>query len=231
MSKKQDEIKVMSAEQAEKETADLPDPGYERSEELKRRVDELEAALAALQAQKEVYSVNPSVLREDREILGKMNLLEVTNAQPGRTYKWVYYGLNGQMVMKMKYFGWRVVGSDDPECPEMREADNTRRIGDTLLMWIPVERYEELEERSERVRLAQQKGVEAALKELGDRYRDKGIKVVDPEQLAYGKPDSDQTVMDRLKKRAAAKAQSGRVNQMLKSGTVPGMPAPGEGGR
>lgn len=233
MTKKQKQteegVKVVSAEEAEREQPDLPPPGYEQYEELRRRIDELEAANEALSAQKEIYKLDPSVFREDREILNKVDLLDVTNPQPGRVYKWVYYGHNGQMVMKMKYLGWRVVQSDDPECPELKEADNTRRIGDTLLMWVPAEKHAEIEERSERLRMQQQLGVEAALRELGEKHRKNGLIVHTNLEEMPGRKEGE-SMLETLKQKAARKANMSRVNDMLHQGNVPGMPSP-KGGR
>jgi hypothetical protein len=218
-------VPVLTAEQAEQVTANLPPAGHNREEELKKRIDDLEQQLESLQNQEQTHRLDPRVFQEDREILKHMNELEVTDKQPGRVYKWVYYGLNGQMVMKMKYFGWRVIQSGDPECPEMKESDGTRRIGDTLLMWTTEEKYDEIEKRSERLRLEQQLGVEAALRELGERHRKDGLIVrTNLEDIPSRK--AGHTMMDTIKERAARTQNVSKVTDMLKEGSVPGMPSP-----
>jgi hypothetical protein len=226
-----EEPPIIKAEDADTIDPNLPPAGYERDEELKKRIDYLEAMIERLVADRDIHTIDPAAMKVDREIryeldkLTKHNELAVSDAQPGRVYKWIYYGLNGRMITKMKYFGYEVVSGDDLECRHLREVDGTRRLGDTLLMWIPEERFAILERANDERRIKQQQGIEARLRELGEKYRDKGLIVrTNLEDMHLGK--GEKTVMDVVKQKAASRAGMRKVDRMLREGSVPGMPSP-----
>ncbi len=153
---------------------DLPPAGYKRDEELSKRQEKLDERLDTAEDETGVHQIDPKAFEEDREILYKSidkEMIKVTNKQDGYMYAWTYYGQNGQMVIAKRALGWRVVTGTDPECSEHKEADGTRRIGDTLLMRIPIERWHRLEEDAQRRRNLQYEGIGARLRELADRGR------------------------------------------------------------
>jgi hypothetical protein len=123
----------------------LPPVGHKRDEELKRRADNLQEKIETKMP--EAYSLDPSKLKEDREILQWMvgpSLHEVSNKQPNRVYCWEYAGANGTAITAKRFYGWQAVQGDDPECIELKHVDTTRRLGDTMLLWMPVERHQKL---------------------------------------------------------------------------------------
>jgi hypothetical protein len=211
-----------------KQAGDLPPPGFARDEELARRKDALEERIED-PSTPEIYPVDPGILEEDREILHKsfdQQMLEISNKQPGYMYCWTYYGLNGHMVYAKKSLGWRVVTASDPECSEHKEADGTRRIGDVLLMRIPIERFNQIEEEQAKRRQAQELGVHSRLSELADKARSHGIKIHQDLSTVKVGPD---TLMDVVEKRSGAKeAALKTIDKKLRDGSVPGMPSPND---
>jgi hypothetical protein len=203
-------------------TPDLPPPGYQRDEALARRSDDL--AERAETEGPEVYGIDPNKVAPDREILYKsidQQMVEVSNKQPGWMYAWIYYGLNGQMIWAKKALGWQVVTGSDKECSEYKEADGTRRIGDTLLMKIPKERWLELEERAAKRRDEQYLGIKARLQELSEKS---GIKVhEDISKVDIG----GRNLADVMERKAhAQELATQHIDKKLREGDIPGMPSP-----
>lgn len=228
-----DEIKIINADEAENIQPDLPDAGHARDEELAKRADDLQWAAEKAEAEQEVYSFDPSKLKKDFDILQHLDELYVENAVPGYKYMWCYEGQRGREIVKKTRLGWQVVQSDMPECPTLKDARGYRLIGDVILMRIPIDKFEELEAAQEYRRLLQQKGVEGALREMGEKYRDKGFIVhEDARNVSVGR--SGKTAMDVMEQKArqtgARQTAMKGVDNMLRSGTVPGIPSP-RGGR
>ena len=201
--------------------ADLPDAGYRRTEELARRADEL---AERAETGPEVYGIDPTKIAPDREILHRsidQQMIHVSHRDPEYQYAWVYYGLNGQMIWAKRALGWRVVTGPDKECEEYKEADGTRRIGDTLLMKIPKERYLELEEMGQKRRDEQYLGIKARLHELSEKS---GIKVYDDLSDVTIGGRSLESVMER--KAAAQDVALKHIDKKLRDGDVPGIPSP-----
>jgi hypothetical protein len=193
---------------------------HEKDEILAERKDKLEQAAEELSNEKEHYKIDPNKIKEDREILHDLQMGhgEVTKAQPGYCYLWVYYGQQGQQVWAAKALGT----GNDPEARELKEADGTRRLGDVLLMRITKERYEELKRAEEIRRRMQQEGVTSRILELGEKAKGYGIKVItDPDAREMPRGGN---LMESMKKRAASHGASKMRTKMLKEGKVPGMP-------
>jgi hypothetical protein len=201
--------------------ADLPAPGYKRDDVLARRKDELEQRA---EEGPEVYGIDPAKIEPDREILYRsidQQMIHVSNRDPNYKYAWVYYGQNGQMIWAKRALGWMPVTGPDPECEEYKEADGTRRIGDTMLMKIPKERYLELEEMNEKRRNEQYLGIKARLHELSEKS---GIKVYDDlSEVTIGGRDLE-SVMER--KAAQREVAMQHIDKKLRDGDVPGIPSP-----
>lgn len=224
-------IRIINTEDATSVDPDLEAPGWKRDEQLAEREDKLAQAAEELAEEREVEAIDPSKLEPDWDILQHINELQVDDKVPGFRYMWVYEGLNGQMIVKKSRLGWMVVQSNDPECPSLKDARGYRKIGDTILMRISEEKFARLAQAEEYRRLMQQKGIKGALREMGEKYRDKGFIVHDDaSSVQLGRQGS--SVMDVMSKRAhqhgAAQTAMKGVDGMLRKGTVPGLP---KGGR
>jgi hypothetical protein len=193
----------------------LPPAGDAQRDEIKRRLDSLEERARAQFP--EVESINPDKIRPDNEILGPIaempNMLGVTNQQPGRKYKWVYTGQNGYFVTQARLQGWVPVQGNDPEAEARTWTDTTRKLGDTVLMWIPEERYRQLAQQDFQKRMLQQKSITAELEERG---REMGVRV--------SKGFRDQAMLERLQEQAwARQVAEAKFKKMLEQGRIPGM--------
>lgn len=200
------------AEEKKAEKTNLPPAGEARREELKQRSDALEE-----QGEREfagVEKINPHALEIDNEIAGHYNELQVSRAQEGWRYRWMYAGGNGQSVMRAKVDGWKIVQGEDPEARELIAVDTTRKLGDVVLMKIPEEKWERLQARDVRMRAVQQGSVTQEIVEMGKKYEGR-IQV---------RANLNPREMQRLAmKSAAAKIAGNKFDQMLRRGTVPGM--------
>ncbi len=199
----------------------LPPAGDRQRDVLKERTDRLaERAETAPQVE---GGVNPKAFEIDREIaqyLHPVNLLEVSNKVPGMRYKWVHTGQHSYFVTWATAQGWEIVSGDMPEAAERRDVTGARRIGDTILLRIPEERALRLDRAEYVQREMQQKGIGGRLAELGERYRSQGLIV-----------HTDlSTINPRIAQAMQARAVAGqRFDQMLHTGTVPGLRPPGGG--
>lgn len=170
----------------------LPPPGYFRQEELKRRLEQLERVAEKLTSQGNIYKVDPSKLKEEPEILKHFDFVSqtftVTNPRPGYAYFWERNHPTAIALRQQqgRYFlgnahlpTWEVVtscgcagdkhGSDcsAPEAQELKQADGTRRIGDVILMRIPLEAYELIHKRMGVMqKIADERNAREALSEL-----------------------------------------------------------------
>lgn len=220
-----DEVKIVNSEQAEQMDPELAPAGFKRDEQLAERKDQLEQAAEEASDQREIYSFDPSKFEPDREIQKLLDELHVDGGLPDRKYFWCYEGQNGYFIRSAMRLGWIVVKAEDTECPELKDARGYRKLGDTILMWTSVANYDKIQAMREYRQLLHEKGVGAALKELGDRYRSKGFIIHDDAEEKRLGPQGNQTLMDTMRKRAANQAATTGVNTMLRNGTVPGMSA------
>ena len=208
---------------------DLEPAGHKRDEQLSKRKDELDEKLESISEQTGVHKVDPAAFEEDREILYKsidQQMIEVSNKQEGFVYAWTYFGQSGQQVWAKKALGWQVVTGTDKECMEHKEADGSRRIGDTLLMRIPRERWEQLEADSIRRKEQQHKGVGSRLLDLAEKGRSHGLVVHDDISTVNV---GGKSLMDVAESRSAAQQTAIKhIDKKLRDGTVPGMPLPSE---
>jgi hypothetical protein len=147
--------KPISKSDAEHINPNLPPPGHERQEELKRRQDALDAEAQALKddPHPSTFVGNADALKEDREIQNilekKKNLnpvdpydfLAVENAQPNRHYVRAYMRGNGFQINGLKMRGYKLVSGNDPEDPALKDVNGHRQLGDTLLMYCSLEDY------------------------------------------------------------------------------------------
>lgn len=162
--------------------ADLPPAGDARRDEMKRRLDQLNADRAQFEADfaGEIGAIDPAKLdpkNVDREIAVHFDpsskMLEVTDARPDRVYFWEQADPGGRFgnvwVLSRKATGWKVIDSKDREARDKMAVDGTRRVGDAILMWIERERYEQLMIADRRRRIARKEGLSVELLERAER--------------------------------------------------------------
>jgi len=145
----------------------LPPAGHLRREMLKARTDNLDAMAEKMlnETDAPLYAVDPAKLKEEPEILRHLNfasmMFEVTDPVPGKVYLWerdtnddhspiARKRAEARMWLGAGARGWEVVSGTGPDMPESREllqADNTRRIGDVLLMRIDRDEYIRIQKR------------------------------------------------------------------------------------
>jgi len=225
-----DNIRIINTEEAANIDPELEPAGWKRDEQLAERKDNLEQAAEEASAEQEVHAFDPSKIEPDWDILEHINELQVDDGVAGYRYMWVYEGLNGQMIVKKSRLGWVVVQSDMPECVALKDARGYRKIGDTILMRIPEDRFVKLEQAQEYRRLTQQKGIKGALREMGEKYRSKGFIVhEDASEISAGRGGSSlmDTMAQRSRQTGARNVAASGVDSMLRSGTVPGLPKGG----
>lgn len=193
----------------------LPPPGDERREVLRERADDL--AQAAEEAGAAGGRIDPRAFEVDNEIANHIDDLSVSGQRDEYVYCWVNFTHNhGRMIRLKLSEGWEVVQGDDPEAIEFKAvgADTTRRHGDVLLMKCRRDRYKLLQKREAAKRAAQQGAVTAQLEEMGQKAAPHGITV----------HSSMDTINPRVASRMMARQAGTRaVDQMLRTGTVPGM--------
>lgn len=201
----------------------LPPPGDARRDELKRRQEALTAEAEILA--ENAGAIDPASLDPDREILAYVNELEVTGGQRDRAYCWVWTGRANYFVKQKTVFGWKFVDGDMPEARELKQPGPTglRVLGDTVLMWCPRERAEQIDDYYKALATRHADGVTSNLKDMARKYSKHG--------LVLHLTGEDLDLTSELGKRMLAKAAAqqtarSRVSQMIKDGNVPGMPAP-----
>lgn len=229
-----DEIKIINADDAEAIDPGLENAGWKRDEQLAERKDNLEQAAEQASEEREVFTFDPATFDPENEIMRLLDELEVDGAQPGRRYFWCYEGQKGRFIRASQRLGWTVVQAADPECPTIKDARGYRVIGDAVLMWATEAQYAKIIAMQEYRQLLHEKGVGSALKELGEKYRDKGF-VVHDDAASVPVGSKNANLMDMMETKAhqtgtRSVAQKG-VDQMLRNGTVPGMGVGGGRGR
>jgi hypothetical protein len=171
--------------------------------------------------------------REVRAALTEMNEVYVSNAQADYAYSWIYRDprneFGGRYVRRMQALGWEVIHADMPEGKEHKFVDGTRVVSDCLLMRIRLDRKMLLDKRDKLLRQAQQAGISARVTDLAERA---GTRVLDTAELMnlQGETISDHASRNRRAhavQRFHRMNQGGRMDAMLKSGRIPGIPSPG----
>ncbi len=196
----------------------LPPPGDERREVLAERTDNLAEAAERLGAER--ASINPKAFHVDNEIADHIDDLSVTNRRPEYEYCWVFTGQQGRMIRMKTAQGWEVVQGDEPEAMQFKGigADTTRRHGDVILMKCRKDRFKLLQKQDEKRRQALLGSPTAGLEDLGDRYNKAGV-------VVHSNMDS---INPRIANRMMARQMGERaLDNMIRDGDVPGMPAPG----
>lgn len=210
--------------------------GYAAREALANRAEELIRQAQAMLEQLDVHPAsaeNIEVENEVRQALNEMNEVYVSNATEDHVYSWVFRDphneFGGRFVRRMQALGWEIVAHEMPEAKEHKYVDGTRVVADCLLMRLRVDRRVVLDQRDRILRQAQQEGITSRVIELAQKA---GTRVYDK------LPDFVQQGMSATAdRRRAAQASfhrmnaGGKVDRMLKTGTIPGVPVPGAGTR
>jgi hypothetical protein len=172
----------IAAAAAAKGTETLPPAGHGRDEALKLRAMTLEEEAEQLAEQMIVGEIPEKFQRLDREIVQKLEQLDVSDKREDMHYVWVnFVNDHGQHIERKKLVGFEVVTGTGEDCPEGHElltADGTRQIGDVLLMRVPRTRAVFLKARERKIDL-ERRGVlrnpdalaEMAFKHTGGRIK------------------------------------------------------------
>lgn len=207
-------------------------------EDLRAKAESLIAKAQALLGQIEVETADPSQLEVDREVrqaINDLNEVYVSNAQPEYGYAWIFRDphneFGGRYVRKMLAMGWERVSGDMPEATEHNHIEG-RVVADCLLMRIRLDRKMLLEKRDRLLREAQQAGVSARVYDLAERA---GTRIYDklPGFIEEAMTSNAQRQRSGVKKTALQNFHrmnsTGKVDRMLKTGSIPGIPVPGAG--
>lgn len=210
--------------------------GYAAREALANRAEELIARAQEMLAQLDIHTADSNDLEVENEVrqaLNEMNEVYVSNALEDHVYSWVFRDphneFGGRYVRRMQALGWEIVAHDMPEAKEHRAVDGTRWVSDCLLMRLRIDRRVVLDQRDRILRQAQQEGITSRVIELAQRA---GTRVYDklPDFVQQGMS----ATADRQRAARAAFHRmnaGGKVDRMLKTGTIPGVPVPGAGTR
>lgn len=209
--------------------AELP-PGDERREAMAAVADELAERVETETI--EGGAIDRKNLKVENELAQHFNMLEVSNQDPAYRYAWKWTGQHGVQIKMALAEGWRVVQGDDPEAIELKGmgADTTRRLGDVMLMKMPIDRYLLLQRRAAKQREAREQSVVGNFQEILGPYHQRygATAIVQGVDVMTGQP-VDSKRLDHMWKRSQAAAQGGRmIDEALREGTMPGVPAPGE---
>ena len=204
----------------------LAGPGYQRDEQLKERLDQLEETAQTLNDTAGVDAIAPEVMLADEELqqLLAKDGSEVSNARPGYAYMWVCIEYpttaRGINVLSLQAVGWQVVKGDDVEAEEYRTADGTRKLGDAILLRIEARRKQLLDYRIDQLNMKREGATADALKERAAQF---GINIVD---FASMTPEQQKRLERRAQQEFSKQAATSRLATDLRHGTVPGV-APG----
>ena len=173
-------------------------------------------------------AISSKALKVENELAQYFNLLDVSNQDPNFRYTWVYLGQHGLQIKMKLADGWEVVQGDMPEAVELKGmgADTTRKLGDVMLMRCRADRWLLLQRREKRKREAHSEAVGAQFEEILRPYKRYGATaIVDGRDVMTGEM-IDAKRLDMMHKRSMAAAVGNRmVDQALRKGTMPGVPA------
>jgi len=205
----------------------LPPPGDERREVLAKRKDNLEQQIDERSGQ--TFSIDPSKLEPDREILHDLDDDGLTprKADPNYKYCWIQCRhpvdhpsrmVEQKLAEKVRLPNgdvirpWQVVKGGDPDAAGFRiSAENTVVIGDVLLMRCRKDHYALLELRKRRTAHERSFGTDSALVDLAlSAGTEAGA-------AAYNKhfSNANQTLFGNEFQM--------RLDNALRTGTIPGM--------
>lgn len=211
----------------------LPPAGHKRTEELAKRKDELEEQAETQYADrgaipKDCDALNPERNREIQHNIRK-GYLDIGSNDPRYKTKWVnYVHQNSEKVWQAKAQGWQVATvMEFPEAKDLSREDSTIRVGDVMLLFIPIEQYQQIEQQEQMKALKQQYGIESELHDLVNRTnRAKGGDYFAASSPALGETGhvSSSTREMMTRRNAAQKSVLNHLGNKMKEGTIPGVP-------
>ena len=199
----------------------LPPPGDERREVLAERTDDL--AEAAEAASEDRGRIREDAFMVENELAQHFNELDLPG-WPWDTWVpcWVQCSptWGGRFINYKRTEGWEVVSTGMTDVPIPKDLifpDGTVRLGDVLLMRIRRDRYIV----NERRRRARQKAIESGItSEVDEMAARAGTRSVHTEDITGEK-------LDQLARRSQAHHRATQqFDEMVRTGTVPGRPAP-----
>lgn len=212
--------------------ADLPPAGNAREEELKRRVDELQAKIDSLtnaDTGVDRQAFDAAKLDRDNEILQfiERGSFPVKNADEVYEYCGVqrdqFGKFGGIHVFKKKAQGWEMCRYDNPEQWGVRSPEGYCVIGDVVLMRVRKDIYLKLHRRGQQIADLRRSAADHELRQVGDKSRSKGIIATTDEEV-------DPKTLQRMSNKAEARRKANQItDQWIKEGRMPGVNAPGRG--
>lgn len=230
MSKK----KTKTAAELDKEISEgivipeLPPKGYKRTEELAKRTDQLEQESEELADKDQVYAMDSSALKPDRDIqraIYQDDLYLDLGPEWKVCYK-DYVHHNGSQAWKARRNGWIPVTADMLPKEERFKCkeDGTVRIGDVMAFCMPLEKYREIERKRHEAMLMSQYGVEATAQDYADKYGQGVFKL--HSNLTGENPYLEQAQQRAayVKSRSAAQTALRHIGNQMKQGPINGLP-------
>jgi hypothetical protein len=127
--------------------------------------------------------------------------------------------MHGLMITQKQIEGWEVVQGESEEALEHKGigADTTRRVGDTLLMRMPKDKFLIVEKR--RKEQARRHNAEVtSFSENAERLAEKHNIPI------YREGEVDERTLNRMQQSSAARKIAGiKVNAMIRQGRMPGV--------
>lgn len=171
-------------------TDGLPEAGFARREELRRRAEALMLQADELMKLYEIEGIDAEKLdpnkipREVRAAIGLNDEVYVSNADRNYAYSWIfrdpYNRFGGRFVRAMQALGWEVVAGDLKEACEHKSVTGERWVSDCLLMRCRLDRYAAIQLHDREKRLAQQDGITSQFFENAAR---RGVRVFDEKTM------------------------------------------------
>jgi len=228
--------------------AELPPPGHERREELKRRADSLMAELETVMNQLQLGGIDASKLDVDkipREVMAAMDYANhevyVQDKDPNFIYAWIYRDpynkFGGREVHRLQSRGWEVVSDPLKEAWNYRSTTGERWVADCLLMRCRLDIYAQLQVQDRELRLRQQGAVTTSFFDIAER---RGVRAFDEKTMPdYMRKQMESEASFRQQQRqrrrtaipttqsmtraAAQQLAMDKLAQQIKSGTVAGL--------
>ncbi len=209
--------------------------GYKRQEQQAKNHDVLQQKVEEMSTAGGVASLNPKALEEDREILGLIveGNLDIPGAVDGYVYKWVQCripkdspGMKVREVLTMRIKVrspagqtqtipcWERVEGNMPECPDLKDAEGSRVLGDTLLVRCKRDVYVLIEEQERKLNKQRAATVEAGMVDTAQMINQKAGR-----PLIFGGVDT----YDQRFGEGETNSRIRELNQQLKDGSVPGL--------
>jgi len=200
----------------------LPPAGHGRDEAMKMRGANLEEEAELLAEQMIIGEIPDKFQKLDREIVQRLEQLDVTEKRDDMYYVWVnFQNEHGLHVERKKLLGFEIVSGRGEDCPEGHEmigVDGTRVIGDVILMRVPRTRAVFLKARERKADL-ERRGVlrnpealaEMAFKHTGGRIKIHTQLSEEHKQIAERRVEQRYRHMEMAYARLGQKLEGGRV--------------------